>query len=177
MLATITPDLQKHHEEMDAFDMIGHLKQLYQGQARQERFDVSKALFGCKMAEGNSVGTHILKMIGYVESLERLGFPLGQELATDVILQSLPESYSQFIMNYNVNEIDKPLPKFLSMLRTAEANMKKAKPNTILTVKKGKKKAKGKFKPKVNDNKAAGKSHKLLRSQILLKEHSHCVGL
>ncbi|OMO51746.1 hypothetical protein COLO4_37531 [Corchorus olitorius] len=46
----MTPDLQKHHEEMDAFDMIEHLKQLYQGRAMQERFDVSKALFGCKMA-------------------------------------------------------------------------------------------------------------------------------
>ncbi|OMO88410.1 hypothetical protein COLO4_20274 [Corchorus olitorius] len=78
MLATMTPDLQKHHEEMDVFDMIEYLKQLYQGQARQERFDVSKALFGCKMAKRNSVGTYVLKMIGYVESLERLGFPLGQ---------------------------------------------------------------------------------------------------
>ncbi|OMO71814.1 Pyrrolo-quinoline quinone [Corchorus olitorius] len=40
--------------------------------------------------------------------------------------------------------------------------MKKAKPNTILMVKKGKKKAKGKFKPNVNDNKAAGKSKQIV---------------
>ncbi|OMO97034.1 hypothetical protein CCACVL1_04694 [Corchorus capsularis] len=126
MLATMTPDLQKHHEEMDAFDMIKHLKQLYQGQARQERIDVSKPCLDAKWLRG------IL--------WERI----------------------QFIMNYNMNEIDKPLPKLLSMLRTAEANMKKAKPNTILMVKKGKKKAEGKFKPKVNDNKVAGKSKQIV---------------
>ena len=49
----------------------------------------SKALFQGKLAEGASVGPHVLKMIGYVENLERLGFPLGKELVTDLILQSL----------------------------------------------------------------------------------------
>ncbi|XP_074559939.1 uncharacterized protein LOC141815992, partial [Curcuma longa] len=126
MLATMNSELQKQHENMDAYGMVEHLKQLYQGQARHERFEVSKALFQCKMQEGTPVGTHILKMIGYVENLERLRFPLGQELATDLVLQSLPEGYSQFVMNYNMNEIDKPLPEMLSMLRTAELNLKKA---------------------------------------------------
>ncbi|PKI35025.1 hypothetical protein CRG98_044577 [Punica granatum] len=40
------------------------------------------------------VGLHVLKMIGYVETLGRLGFPQGQELATDLVLLSLPSSYS-----------------------------------------------------------------------------------
>ena len=90
MLATMNSELQKQHENMDAYDMVVHLKKLYQGQARQERFDSSKALFQCKMAEGSPVGAHVLKMIGYVENLERLGFPLSQELAIDLVLQSLP---------------------------------------------------------------------------------------
>ena len=45
MLATMNSELQKQHENMNAFDMIVHLKRLYQEQARHERFDVSKALF------------------------------------------------------------------------------------------------------------------------------------
>lgn len=151
MLATMTSELQKQHEEMEAFDMIEHLKLLYQEQARQERYDVSKALFQCKMAEGSPVGAHVLKMIGYTENLERLGFPLGQELATDVILQSLPDSYNQFVLNYNMNEFDKSLPQLLSMLRTAEANMKKTKPQTVLMVHKDKKKGKGIAKGKAKD--------------------------
>ncbi|KAG8482959.1 hypothetical protein CXB51_022006 [Gossypium anomalum] len=94
MLATMNPELQKQHEDMVAYDMIEHLKELYQGQARQERFDISKALFQCKLAEGSPIGPHVLKMIGYIEKMSKLGFPLGQELATDVILQSLSDSYS-----------------------------------------------------------------------------------
>ncbi|XP_017613650.1 uncharacterized protein LOC108458763 [Gossypium arboreum] len=110
MLATMNPEFQKQHEDMVAYDMIEHLKELYQGQARQERFDISKALFQCKLAKGSPVGPHVLKMIGYIESLSELGFPLSQELATNVILQSLPDSYSQFVLNFNMNEIDKTLP-------------------------------------------------------------------
>ncbi|KAG8496997.1 hypothetical protein CXB51_008223 [Gossypium anomalum] len=34
MLATMNPELQKQHEDMVAYDMIEHLKELYQGQAR-----------------------------------------------------------------------------------------------------------------------------------------------
>ena len=69
------------NENMAAFDMIEHLKMLYQEQARHERFEVSKAFFQGKLAEGAPVGPHVLKMIGYVENLERFGFPLGKELA------------------------------------------------------------------------------------------------
>ncbi len=34
ILATMTPELQKQHEFMEAYEMIEHLKQLFQGQAR-----------------------------------------------------------------------------------------------------------------------------------------------
>ncbi|KAG8492880.1 hypothetical protein CXB51_010053 [Gossypium anomalum] len=89
------PDDMKQHKDMVAYDMIENLKELFLGQARQERFDTSKAIFQCKLVEGSPVGPHVLKMIGYIDSLSKLGFPLSQELATDVILQSLPDSYSQ----------------------------------------------------------------------------------
>ncbi|KAK5785250.1 hypothetical protein PVK06_039817 [Gossypium arboreum] len=101
---------------MVAYDVIEHLKEIYQGQARKERFDIFKALFQCKLAEGSLVGPHVLKMIGYIESLSKLQFPLSQELATDVILQLLLDSYNQFVLNFNMNEIDKTLPQLLSML-------------------------------------------------------------
>ncbi|VFQ92992.1 unnamed protein product [Cuscuta campestris] len=55
MLAMMTSDLQEHHESMKAYDMIIHLRQLYQGQARPERFQISKALFSCKLSVGNPV--------------------------------------------------------------------------------------------------------------------------
>ena len=48
------------------------------------------------MTEGASVSAHVLKIKGYIEHLDRLGFQLSQELATDLILNSLPDSYGQF---------------------------------------------------------------------------------
>ncbi|XP_012448709.1 uncharacterized protein LOC105771873 [Gossypium raimondii] len=85
---------KKQHDDMVSYEMIEHLKELYQGQAWQERFNISRALFQCKLAEGSPVGPHVLQMIGNIESLSKLGFPLSQEWATNVILQSLPDSYS-----------------------------------------------------------------------------------
>ncbi|PKI66183.1 hypothetical protein CRG98_013436 [Punica granatum] len=142
MLATMDPDLQKQHEHMGAYDMIVHLRQLYQDYARHEQFDVSKALFQTKLTEGSLVGPHVLNMIGYVETLGRLGFSLGQELATDLILQSLPSSYSQFVMNYNMKDHNKTLLELLGMLRTAEQDISKGTP--VLMVQGTKKKGKGK---------------------------------
>ncbi|RDX62788.1 hypothetical protein CR513_58840, partial [Mucuna pruriens] len=77
----------------------------------------------------NLVGPYVLLMIGYIKNLQWLGFPLGQELTIDVILHSLPNRYSQFIMNYNINDIHKLLPKLLSMLKTAQQNLNKGKGN------------------------------------------------
>jgi hypothetical protein len=130
-------DLQKQFERMvDVHALITELKNLFEKQARVERFETTKALFSCKMAEGASVGPHVLKMIGYVDYLGRLDVPINHELATDLILQSLPESYDQFVMNFIMNDLNKSLTELHGMLKTAELNIKKT--TNILTVKKGK---------------------------------------
>ena len=155
MLATMNSELQKQHELMDAYEMIEHLKKLFEGHARQERYDTSKALYHCKMGERDPVGPHVLKMIGYIEYLDRLGFPITPEAQTDLVLQSLNSNYSQFVMNYLMNEIEKPLTELLSMLRTAESNMKKAGPAPIMMVQKGNAKGKGKGKKKIGSKSGA----------------------
>ena len=86
MLATMVPEIQKNLENMGAYEMLTHLREMFQQQARQERFETTKALHSCKMAEGASVSTHVLRMKGYIDHLCRLGFPIAPELATDLIL-------------------------------------------------------------------------------------------
>jgi len=73
--------------------MIQGLREMFGNQARAERYNVSSSLFACKLTEGSLVSPHVIKMIGYIECLERLGSPLNADLAIDVILQSLPPSY------------------------------------------------------------------------------------
>ena len=77
-------------------------------------------------------------MIRYIESLQSLGFPLDDDLATDVILQSLPASFEPFIMNYHMNGLKKTLTELHRILKTTEVNLRKA-PGHVMTVQKGKK--------------------------------------
>ncbi|KAK8590262.1 hypothetical protein V6N13_089025 [Hibiscus sabdariffa] len=141
MLATMNSELQKQHENIIAYEMIQNLKEIYEGQACQERYETSKALFQCKMIEGSPVGAHVIKMMGYIQTLEKLGFSLKDELATNLILQSLPDSFKPFVLNFNMNEINKTLPHPRSERK--EKKVAKSKGN-------GKTKAKGKnaLKPK-----------------------------
>ncbi|KAK9020276.1 hypothetical protein V6N11_054766 [Hibiscus sabdariffa] len=56
MLATMDSELQKQHENMVAYEMIQNLKEIYEGQARQEsdmKKDGSKSILLVREAKGN----------------------------------------------------------------------------------------------------------------------------
>ncbi|CAD6264670.1 unnamed protein product [Miscanthus lutarioriparius] len=126
MLAYMEPDLQMQFDNNHAaYDMIVALNDMFQTQARTERFNVSKAFVETKLAEGASVGPHVIKMVGYTQRLEKLGFPIGPELATDFILASLPPRYGIFISNYHMHGAEKGLNELCGMLKTTEADIKK----------------------------------------------------
>ena len=95
---------------MNAYTIIMHLKELFDETSRTNRYQTSKELFRCKMTKGSSVNTHILKMNGYIEKLEQLGFVMDRKLSVELVLQSLPQKFSQFIMNYHMNKLDSTLP-------------------------------------------------------------------
>jgi hypothetical protein len=141
MLSTMSPDLQKQYEHVDAYTMIQGLRGMFENQARAERYNISKALFAYKMAEGSPVGPHVIKMVGYIETLNKLGCELNDDLATDVILWSLTTSYESFIMNFHMNGMEKTMAELHGMLKTAEDSIKK-KLNHVMMVQKEKKKRK-----------------------------------
>src|SRR5687767_944502 len=110
MLACMELELQMQFEtNHEAHDMIMALKDMFQTQARTERFNVSKAFLECKLAEGVAVGPHVIKMVGYTQRLKKLGFSMGKELATDFIIYSIPPSYGIFISNYHMHGTEKDL--------------------------------------------------------------------
>jgi gag-polypeptide of LTR copia-type len=74
-----------------------------------KKFKVTKSLMSHKMTEGSSLDTHMLRMTSDVEQLEKLNSPLSKEFVTDVILNSLLPSYSNFIRNYHMLGMDKSL--------------------------------------------------------------------
>ncbi|KAK2630885.1 hypothetical protein QOZ80_UnG0720430 [Eleusine coracana subsp. coracana] len=151
MLATMSSELQKQYENADAHNMIEVLRGMFENQARSERYNISKSLFACRLAENGSVSPHVIKMIGYIENLEKLGAALHPDLATDVILQSLPASYEPFILNFQMNSLEKTLAELHGMLKTAEASIKKSGPSQVNLVQKDSKKRKRKTKAKATD--------------------------
>ena len=77
-------------------------------------------------------------MVGYMMSMDRLGFPVSKEFATDIILNSLPKAYAPFISNYHMHGMDKELTELHGMLKTTEADIKRGT-NQVLMVHPGSK--------------------------------------
>jgi hypothetical protein len=150
ILYGLESELQKRFEKHDAYEIIEELKMIFQTHAAVESYEASEKFFNCKMEENSSVSEHVLKMSGYADKLQQLGISIPIELGIHRVLQSLPPSYKNFVMNYNMQCMKKTLPELFSMLKTAEVEIKKEHQvlmvNKTTSFKKGKPKKKGDFK-------------------------------
>ena len=52
MLASMTTELQMQHETMEEYDIIIHLRELFDKHVRSKMFEISKLLFSTKMQLG-----------------------------------------------------------------------------------------------------------------------------
>ncbi|KAL0445292.1 UNVERIFIED_CONTAM: hypothetical protein Slati_2251900, partial [Sesamum latifolium] len=84
-----------------------------------------------------------VKMLSLVEKLEDLKARLENETYIDVIIQSLPPSYDPFIVNYNMNGLEKSIHELINMLVQYEVMTYKFEP-AILVGEASTSKAKGK---------------------------------
>src|SRR3954470_14750828 len=117
MLTCMDTELRKRFENFTVVDMATQLNALYRKQARTERYEVTKQQWECKMAEGSSLSEHVIKLVGYAQRLNALGFAIPTTLGIDILLASLPPSYNGFIMNYNMNGLDKTIDELFAMLK------------------------------------------------------------
>jgi hypothetical protein len=56
-------------------------------------------------------------MMDYIENLTKLDCEIKDELAIDMILQSLPASYESFIINFHMNSMEKTVVELHGMLK------------------------------------------------------------
>ena len=134
ILTSMSNELQRQHENLDSGSIMLRLKELYAEPDRTARYEILSELFGTKMKEGESVQIHVLKMIDLIERLAQLGFVMDHDLGIDLVLQSLPPSYAQFVLNFNMNKLEVSLPELLNMLRTAEHSVSKEKGKSVMVV-------------------------------------------
>ncbi|GJS59293.1 zinc finger, CCHC-type containing protein [Tanacetum coccineum] len=66
------------------------------GPSRKRAPNSTEAFHACKQEEGQSVITYVLKMKGYLEQMEHLGYPMPLVLGVNLILTSLSKDYDQF---------------------------------------------------------------------------------
>ncbi|GKE21284.1 hypothetical protein Tco_1432796, partial [Tanacetum coccineum] len=76
-------------ENYKAYDMIQEMKTMFEEQAIQELFETVKAFHACKQEDGQSVSSYLLKIKSYLDTLERLGFAMPNELSAIVELHAM----------------------------------------------------------------------------------------
>ncbi|GJS34724.1 retrotransposon protein, putative, ty1-copia subclass [Tanacetum coccineum] len=180
MLGSMTPKLHRQFKNSSHYDMIQEIKSMFEKQAGVERFDLIQTFHACKQEEGKSVSSYVLKMKGYVEQLERLGYVLPQDISVGLILNGLTGDFASFVRNYNMHNIGKTIGELHALLIKYEKGLpKKAATPQVLAIqggriqksnkksqnakRKGKGKGKGKDKlvytPKPKNPKPSTKEH------------------
>ncbi|KAK1605630.1 hypothetical protein QYE76_029303 [Lolium multiflorum] len=156
ILCSLESDLQKRFEHHDPHELMKELKTIFETHAAVECYEASKHFFSCMMEEGSSISEHMLVMTGHAKKLSDLGIVIPNRLGINRVLQSLPPSYKNFVMNYNMQNMNKEFPELFGMLKAAEIEIKKE--HQVLMVNKTtsfKKQGKSKGKFKKGDKKAA----------------------
>ncbi|KAL0325348.1 UNVERIFIED_CONTAM: hypothetical protein Sradi_5104100 [Sesamum radiatum] len=120
-----------------------HLRDLYAVPDRHIRYAATKAFFSTKMVEGFSIYDHYVQMLSFVEKLEDLKAGIKNDTYINLFLQSSPPSYDPFILNININGLEKSISELINILVQFEATVKRSEHAVMLgeasTSKKGKK--------------------------------------
>ncbi|KAL0440031.1 UNVERIFIED_CONTAM: hypothetical protein Slati_2486100 [Sesamum latifolium] len=102
ILASLANEIQKQYDRLeDVPSIMLHMKEVY---------------------------ASWVKMLSLVEKLEDLKAGLDNDTYIDVILQSLPPSYDPFIVNYNMNGLEKSIHELINMMVQYEATTHKSEP-------------------------------------------------
>ncbi|GJV25941.1 zinc finger, CCHC-type containing protein [Tanacetum coccineum] len=132
MLLTMDLDIQQNLAHLGAYDMLQELKAMFSKQAEHELLQTMREFHTCKQEEGQSVSSHVLKMKGYIDNLERLGQPVGQNLAVSLILVSLNKDFASFVQNFNMHGMGKTVNELHAMLKLHEETLPKKDANPAL---------------------------------------------
>ena len=66
--------------------MFQELKLVFQTHARVERYETSENYFAYKMEENSSTSEHVLRLSGYYNCLNQVGFNLPDKIVIDKVL-------------------------------------------------------------------------------------------
>ena len=91
---------------------------------RPDRQIAIQKIMNAKILEGTLIQEHVLKMISFLNELETLGANTDAQTQVDMILNSLPQSFAQFKLNYNMNQMNFSMSELISSLQAMERVIK-----------------------------------------------------
>ncbi|XP_016546490.2 uncharacterized protein LOC107846696 [Capsicum annuum] len=137
ILASMANVLQHQHQSMTtAYDMFKSLKEILGEQNRPVKHTVMKARLTIKMVKETLVREHVFKMMSLLNELKILNAVIDMESKVEMVLQTLPDSFQQFCLNNNMNNMDLSLAKLLNEEQTAKSIIKQQDPPAALMVEK-----------------------------------------
>ncbi|GJZ85147.1 retrotransposon protein, putative, ty1-copia subclass [Tanacetum coccineum] len=125
MLGSMTPELHRQFELYYPYDMILELRSMFEKQAGVDKFDLIQSFHACKQEEGKPVADYVLKMKGYVEHLECLGYVLPQDVLVGLILNGLTKDFVGF--KGLPKKVDTPQVMMIKNGKIQKANKKSLK--------------------------------------------------
>ena len=92
------------------------LKEMFGEQGHSARQETIRQIYNSKITKGTSIREHFLRMISNLNTLEVLDVDIDGESQVDMILQSLPKSFKEFKLNFNMNKKIYSLSKLMNEL-------------------------------------------------------------
>nr|GEZ89757.1 zinc finger, CCHC-type [Tanacetum cinerariifolium] len=158
MLMTMEPEIQRNLEPLHAHEMLKELKTLFAQQAEHELLQTTRDFHSCRQEERQSVSSYVLKMKGYIENLERLGYPVTLCLGVSLILISLRKEYDGFVQNYNMHRMGKIVNELHAMLKLHEETLPKSNAPALNAIRAGKVQKGNKYKKSHSQKGAKGQN-------------------
>jgi gag-polypeptide of LTR copia-type len=135
MLASMTIELIHKFINNTPKEMIEHLSKIFLVNARKERSKITLAFTRYNMVEGPSVNQHMLKMLSYLEKLEKLSAPMHVDSVEDIIIDSFLSSYKDVVIHLHMREKTMILDEIHQTLKQAKADMNRHKEEkNVITV-------------------------------------------
>ncbi|XP_042032306.1 uncharacterized protein LOC121779016 [Salvia splendens] len=132
MLASMSTMLRHRHAAMaTATAIMQNLTNLFGTRNRATKSQAFRSIMAKIMKEATSVRDHVLEMISHLNQIEVLGGTIDPKSQVTIILQSLPPSFQQFKLNFEMNKRNYSLVELLTELQSAEDLMIQAKATMV----------------------------------------------
>jgi hypothetical protein len=101
MLSSMEPCLKAYYEHRDSYLMIDALRSHFAHQVRKQEYDCLNEFFTTKMEENTCIKSHLSNMhMIYRRLVNKLKYEMNDDIGKDVVLQSLPLSYTTLVEGY-----------------------------------------------------------------------------